>query len=35
MSPASPEDCVLREAREETGFLLTSYRLRGIVTFPV
>ncbi len=29
----SPEDCVLREAREETGFLLTSYRLRGIVTF--
>lgn len=29
----SPEDCVLREAREETGFLLTSYQLRGIVTF--
>lgn len=29
----SPEDCVLREALEETGFLLTSYRLRGIVTF--
>lgn len=24
---------MLREAREETGFLLTSYRLRGIVTF--
>ena len=29
----SPEDCLLREAWEETGFLLTSYRLRGIVTF--
>ena len=29
----SPEDCVLREAREETGLLLTNYRYRGIVTF--
>lgn len=29
----SPEDCLLREAMEETGYLLTSYRLRGIVTF--
>ena len=29
----SPEDCLLREAKEETGLLLTSYRLRGIVTF--
>ena len=29
----SPEDCLLREAREETGLTLTSYRLRGIVTF--
>lgn len=29
----SPEDCLLREAREETGFVLTSWRLRGIVTF--
>ena len=29
----SPEDCVLREVREETGLTLTSYRYRGIVTF--
>lgn len=29
----SPEDCLLREAREETGYTLTGYRLRGIVTF--
>lgn len=29
----SPEDCLLREAREETGFILTDYRLRGVVTF--
>lgn len=29
----SPEDCLLREAREETGYILTSYRLRGVVTF--
>lgn len=29
----SPEDCLLREAREETGYELTNYRLRGIVTF--
>ena len=29
----SPEDCLLREALEETGYRLTSYRLRGIVTF--
>ena len=29
----SPEDCVLREAREETGFLLTSYRLRGCLLY--
>ena len=29
----SPEDCVLREAREETGLTLTSFRYRGIVTF--
>ena len=25
----SPEDCLLREAREETGLTLTDYRLRG------
>lgn len=29
----SPEDCLLREALEETGLTLTSYRFRGIVTF--
>ena len=29
----SPEDCLLREVREETGLTLTSYRCRGIVTF--
>ena len=29
----SPEDCVLREAKEETGLTLTSLRFRGIVTF--
>ena len=29
----SPDDCLLREVREETGLLLTEYRFRGIVTF--
>ncbi len=29
----SPEDCLLREAREETGLTLTSWRLRGVITF--
>ena len=29
----SPEDCLLREVREETGFTLTSWRYRGLVTF--
>ena len=29
----SPEECVLRETREETGLTLTDYRYRGIVTF--
>ncbi len=29
----SPEDCVLREVKEETGLTLTSCRYRGIVTF--
>lgn len=29
----SPEDCILRECREETGLLLQDYRYRGIVTF--
>ena len=29
----SPEDCLLREVREETGLTLTSYFLRGVITF--
>ena len=29
----SPEDCLLREAREETGLELTDFRLCGMVTF--
>lgn len=29
----SPEECLLREVREETGYTLTSYRYRGVVTF--
>ena len=29
----SPEDCLLREALEETGLTLTDYRYRGMVTF--
>ena len=29
----SPEDCLLRETREETGLTLTDYRYRGLVTF--
>ena len=29
----SPEDCLLRETREETGLTLTDWRYRGLVTF--
>lgn len=29
----SPEECLLREAKEETGLTLTRYRYRGLVTF--
>jgi len=29
----SPEECLLREAKEETGLTLTSFRFRGLVTF--
>ncbi len=29
----SPEECLLREVKEETGLILEEYRLRGIITF--
>lgn len=29
----SPDDCVVREVREETGLTLKNYRMRGIVSF--
>ena len=29
----SPEECILREVKEETGLILTSLDYRGIVTF--
>lgn len=29
----SPEECLLREVKEETGLTLTDYRLRGVVIF--
>lgn len=29
----SPQECVLREVKEETGLTLTDYQYRGIVTF--
>ena len=29
----SPEECLLREAKEETGLTLKAWRFRGIVTF--
>ena len=29
----SPEDCLFREVKEESGLTLTSWRYRGIVTF--
>ena len=29
----SPDECLLRECREETGLRLTSWQCRGIVTF--
>ncbi|MBE5961978.1 MAG: 8-oxo-dGTP diphosphatase [Lachnospiraceae bacterium] len=32
-SGESPDDCLLREVKEETGLSLTSYRFRGMVTF--
>lgn len=32
-SQETPEECLLREVKEETGLTLTSWRFRGIVTF--
>ena len=29
----SPEDCLLREVKEETGLHLTSWKFRGILIF--
>lgn len=29
----SPEECLLREVKEETGLTLTKYKFRGIITF--
>ena len=29
----TPEECLLREVKEETGLTLTDYKYRGIVTF--
>lgn len=29
----SPEECLLREVKEETGLCLTSWKFRGLVTF--
>ena len=29
----SPEECLIREVREETGFELTGFRYRGLISF--
>lgn len=29
----SPEECLLREVKEETGLTLTEYKARGVITF--
>ena len=29
----SPEECLIREVKEETNLTLTSYKFRGVVTF--
>lgn len=32
-SGETPEECLLREVKEETGLILTSYKFRAIITF--
>lgn len=32
-SGESPEECLLREVYEETGYILSEYKFRGIITF--
>ncbi len=34
-SGESPEECLIREIKEESGLTLTSYRLAGLLTFPL
>lgn len=29
----TPDECVMREVKEETGLTLTDFRLRGVITF--
>ena len=29
----SPDECLIREVREETGYTLTGFRYRGLITF--
>lgn len=31
----TPQECLLREVKEETGLLLTSYKFRGLITFII
>ena len=33
ISGEAPEECLLREVKEETGLTLSSYKLRGVITF--
>ncbi|AFN74908.1 NUDIX hydrolase [Melioribacter roseus P3M-2] len=31
----SPEDCVIREVKEESGLIITAPKLKGFITFPL
>ncbi len=33
-SGESPEECLLREIKEESGLILTDYKLAGLLSFP-